>query len=105
MPRTTYVILLIGLLAAPASVAAPATQALPTRQTGRTFYVAPTGKDINPGSTDAPFATVQRAANLMKAGDTTLVRAGAYANGLVLGWDTPTVGTPNFPVTFTADPD
>jgi hypothetical protein len=43
------------------------------------FYVAPDGDDANPGTKAKPFATIQKAADAMKAGDTCFVRAGTYA--------------------------
>src|SRR5450759_4832514 len=42
------------------------------------YYVAPGGKDINPGSISMPFATVQKAQEAVKAGDTIYIRGGAY---------------------------
>lgn len=48
-----------------------------------TFYVAPPpeGDDANPGSSMAPWATLQMAADSVEAGDTILVRAGQYSGG------------------------
>ena len=43
-----------------------------------TFYVAPTGKDTNPGTAAAPWLTIQRAANTVNPGDTVIVRPGVY---------------------------
>jgi len=43
-----------------------------------TFYVAPTGKDTNPGTAAAPWATIQRAANTVNPGDTVVVQPGVY---------------------------
>jgi len=43
------------------------------------YHVAPEGDDANPGTKTKPFATIQCAADRMKAGDTCLVRAGTYA--------------------------
>lgn len=42
------------------------------------YYVATTGSDEATGSQDAPFRTVQRAAEAMQAGDTCIVREGVY---------------------------
>ena len=44
-----------------------------------TFYVAPTGKDSDPGSATLPWKTLQRAADAAVAGDTVIVRPGVYA--------------------------
>lgn len=42
------------------------------------FYVAPSGSDTNTGSLSNPFMTIQRAANVMVAGDTCYIRSGTY---------------------------
>jgi len=55
------------------------------------------------GTEAAPFRTIQRAASLVDAGDTVVVRAGTYA-GFLLGWDFPQSGTATQPITFKADP-
>ena len=45
-----------------------------------TYYVATNGNDNNPGSTeDKPFRTLQKVADLVKAGDLVLVKQGTYA--------------------------
>lgn len=49
--------------------------------TGRTYIVSPTGDDGNPGSEDAPLATLQAAADRVEPGDTVLARVGVYRNG------------------------
>jgi hypothetical protein len=43
-----------------------------------TWYVATTGSDNNAGTMNAPFQTIQHAANLAQAGDTVLIRGGIY---------------------------
>lgn len=42
------------------------------------YFVASSGSDEAPGTLDAPFRTMQRAAEIMVAGDTCYVRAGTY---------------------------
>ena len=42
------------------------------------FYVAPNGSDTNEGSRAHPWATVNHAANVLKAGETVYIRAGIY---------------------------
>ena len=79
-----------------------------------TYYVSPTGSDANAGTSIAPFATLQRGANAIiadavanggiAAGDTMIARAGTYASGFVLGWDTAASGNALAPITFEADP-
>ncbi len=44
-----------------------------------TYYVAKTGNDNNAGTSTAPWLTVQKAANVVAAGDTVNVAAGTYA--------------------------
>jgi hypothetical protein len=68
-----------------------------------TYYVAPDGSDSNAGTEEAPFKTIQKAASLVVAGDTVVVRAGRYA-GFQMGWDFPQDGTADAPITFKADP-
>jgi len=79
-----------------------------------TYYVSPTGSDSNPGTAAAPFQTLQAGANAVTAdanagggvaaGDTVIVRAGTYAAGMILGWNTSASGVANSPITFEADP-
>jgi alpha-L-arabinofuranosidase len=44
----------------------------------RTFYVAKDGNDAHPGTSAAPFRTIQHAADLARPGDSILVHAGIY---------------------------
>jgi hypothetical protein len=69
---------------------------------GSTYYVSPDGSDTAAGTEEAPFRTIQRAASLVDAGDTVVVRAGRYA-GFQLCWDFPQNGTVSQPITFLAD--
>ena len=66
---------------------------------GATYYVAPPpgGSDANPGTFAAPWATLQKAADTIQAGDTVLVRAGQYAGGHFT-----TSGTPGLPIVLQA---
>ncbi|RME67061.1 MAG: hypothetical protein D6781_13970, partial [Verrucomicrobia bacterium] len=43
-----------------------------------TYHVAPGGDDTNPGTSDAPWATIARAADTLQAGDTVIIRGGTY---------------------------
>jgi hypothetical protein len=63
--------------------------------TGQTYYVATTGSDSNPGTSAAPWRTVQRALNLLQAGQRALVRAGTYTENL----DMTRAGTATAPIT------
>lgn len=42
------------------------------------YYVATTGNDENPGTAEKPMATIAKAAELLKAGDTLWVKPGKY---------------------------
>lgn len=48
------------------------------RPDAKTYYVAPTGNDSNPGTETSPWRTIQKAADTLVAGDTVYVRAGTY---------------------------
>jgi hypothetical protein len=43
-----------------------------------TYYVAPGGNDVNPGTKELPFLTIQKAQSMVSAGDTVFVRGGFY---------------------------
>jgi uncharacterized repeat protein (TIGR01451 family) len=73
-----------------------------------TYYVSPTGSDSNPGSSSAPFKTIQRAANLVNPGDTVIVRDGTYSNAAASGVGSKLItmsrgGTASSWVTFMAE--
>ena len=65
----TLISLIICLISSPLLVSCSRTT---------TFYVAPTGSDLNPGSQSLPWKTIQKAAETMVAGDTVLIHAGTY---------------------------
>lgn len=44
----------------------------------RDYFVAPDGNDANAGTREAPFRTIQRAADVMQPGDVCLIREGTY---------------------------
>ena len=46
--------------------------------TGNTYFVSTDGNDLNPGTELQPWATIQRAADTMIAGDTVIVMPGTY---------------------------
>lgn len=64
-----------------------------------TFHVSPAGDDDGAGSAVDPWATLQKAADTVAAGDTVLVEAGDYA-----GFDLRTSGTAGAWIRFLADP-
>lgn len=46
------------------------------------YYVSTHGKDANPGTKTLPFQTINKAANVAKAGDVVLIQAGIYYEDL-----------------------
>src|SRR5215472_10748764 len=59
------------------SATATVTIQLPSRS-GTIYYVSTLGNDNNAGTLTAPWRTIQKAANTVKAGDAVQVRAGTY---------------------------
>jgi alpha-N-arabinofuranosidase len=59
-------------------VAVLATLSLTAAVQARTFYVAFNGSDANAGTDEAPFRTIQHAANLAQPGDVITVHEGVY---------------------------
>jgi len=62
------------------------------------YFVSPAGSDAAAGTSDAPWLTLQHAADSVAAGDVVTVRAGTY-----VGFDLETDGTAAAPVTFHAE--
>jgi hypothetical protein len=54
--------------------------ALGSAHAATTYHVAPGGDDAGDGSSQAPFATIQHAADIVAAGDTVVVRDGTYTD-------------------------
>ena len=65
-----------------------------------TYYVATQGSDNNPGSIFQPFKTIQKAANLVAAGDTVMVRQGFYRAVILRNIN----GTATNPIVFMSYP-
>ena len=61
-----------------------------------TYTVAPNGADSNPGTEAQPFRTIQKAADVAAAGDTVHVRAGVYAENVIIK----NSGTEGRPIVF-----
>ncbi len=61
-----------------------------------TYYVATTGNDANPGTISQPFRTIQKAADVVHAGDTILVRSGTYQDNVQMQYS----GTSGNPITL-----
>src|SRR5690349_12989035 len=69
----------------------------PGARAATTYYVAVNGSDSNPGTSFAPFQTLQQAANLAGPGDTVIVGDGSYGHvNAVTGGDNS--GNNNSPV-------
>jgi len=64
------------------------------------YAVAPDGDDANPGSAGKPFRTIQKAADVMKAGDTCRIAGGTYRETVIVKAS----GTSGRPVRFVAAP-
>ena len=62
------------------------------------YYVATDGNDSNPGTLAEPFATIQKAADEMSAGDTCYIRTGSYHETATMQSKN---GTAANPITFT----
>ena len=63
---------------------------------GRTFYVAPSGDDGHSGALESPLHTLQKAAEVARAGDTVLARSGLYQGLVLLRFS----GEPDRPIIF-----
>jgi len=62
------------------------------------YYISPKGNDNNEGTLEHPFATIQKAASMMKAGDVCYIREGIYHETV-----TPVnSGTKDMPIRFQA---
>jgi hypothetical protein len=72
----------------------------PSESPGTTYYVAPDGRDDNPGTLSRPWATLQHAADTMAPGDTVYVRGGIYHQRVALTRS----GTVEQPITYAAYP-
>lgn len=86
--RALLLFLLFSVLACPC----PAVRAALTDG----YYVSPSGSDRNPGTLAAPFRTIQKAANIMVAGDRCYIRAGIYRETVTPAHS----GTKTAPITF-----
>lgn len=62
------------------------------------YWVATDGSDTNAGSKENPFLTIQKAADLMRPGDTCTVRGGSYREAVTIRHS----GTEGKPIRFVA---
>jgi parallel beta-helix repeat protein len=70
--------------------------ALPAGAT--TYFASPAGNDLNPGSLERPWRTLQAGKKILQPGDTLLVADGDYPGGVRFSRD----GQPGKPITFKA---
>jgi Right handed beta helix region len=66
--------------------------------TGTIYYVSPTGSDSAPGTSVAPWRTIQKAADTLRAGQTAIVAAGKYGERVSVSHS----GTSAAPITLQA---
>ena len=72
-----------------------------------TYYVATNGNNANPGTSELPWLTIQKAALTLVAGDTVIVRPGTYTgqtNTITNSGSSQGCGIGDSPITFMADP-
>ena len=50
---------------------------------GAVYFISPIGNDLNPGTKDQPWRTIEKAANTLTAGETVYIRAGNYGERLI----------------------
>lgn len=67
-----------------------------------TYYVSVNGNDSNPGTLDQPWRTIQKAVNLVQAGDIVIVQSGTYDERVLL--PSGKSGSPEAKITFKAEP-
>jgi len=67
-----------------------------------THYMAPTGDDSNPGTQDAPWRTLQHAADTAEPGSTVCLHAGTYEEAETVNFTRS--GEAGAPITFAAAP-
>jgi Right handed beta helix region/Protein of unknown function (DUF1565) len=94
--------LLAGTMVGTSAVASAGTATTRLTAAASPYYVAPTGKDSNAGTLDAPFATIQKAISVVAAGGTISVRGGTYA--LTTNIQVTKSGTAAAPITLAAYP-
>ncbi|MBI5841669.1 MAG: hypothetical protein HZB19_16375 [Chloroflexi bacterium] len=65
--------------------ASPALQTAMLFQSTPTYYVSPSGSDVNSGTFGQPWRTIQKAASTVASGSTVIVTAGSYAELISVG--------------------
>jgi len=67
----------------------------------RNYYIATTGSDSNPGTSEQPFKTINKGAEIAQAGDVVIIRSGTYKPTIKI---TPAnSGTESSPITYISE--
>jgi hypothetical protein len=69
------------------------------RSAGATYYVSHDGDDANPGTSEQPWGTIQKALDTLLPGERVVVGGGTYVEDLVMSRS----GTPDAPITIAAE--
>jgi parallel beta-helix repeat protein len=86
-------------VSSPVDTTAPVETEAPI-SSGYIYYVAPNGKDANPGTEDKPWRSIQKAADTLFAGDTVYIKAGTYEEQIIIK----NAGGVGNPITYAAYP-
>ncbi|MDP6361167.1 MAG: hypothetical protein QF473_39000 [Planctomycetota bacterium] len=70
----------------------------PSGAQGDEYYLAPDGKDTNPGTREAPWQTLAKANTALQSGDTAVLLPGEYVGAIVPARS----GKPGAPITYRA---
>ncbi len=70
----------------------------PSETEGKVYYVSTTGSSRGNGSFEKPYATIEKASAVAKAGDTIVLRGGTYRETIIPAYD----GEPGKPITYKA---
>lgn len=79
-----------GVLALVVLFASSLVYNLPVYAAGKVYYVSQNGNDSNTGSESSPFKTIKKAAEMVKAGDTVLVKPGTYMEHSIIPYSSGT---------------
>jgi len=81
-----FVILLVAVLIFSITILAPRSKTAENESTKGSYYVSTKGSDTSgDGSINNPWKTIQKAANMVTAGDTVYIRGGTYYEEVIIG--------------------
>jgi len=100
MKGSRAVIVIGGVLLLLLALIVPASLARSNAASGASYFVAPNGNDANPGTSDRPWRTIQKAANTVAPGSTVYVRGGVYNEKVMMNVS----GAPGQPIVFQSYP-